>query len=59
MVSSIGMVPKRNPRFSELLYQTTGSSIKLPVKIPLTIKNGIRIIRYVAKKEGNTVFLKL
>jgi hypothetical protein len=43
-ISSIGIVAILNPRFSVLLYHTTGSSIKLPVKIPLTIKNGIRMI---------------
>ena len=46
MESSIGMVPIRKPIFSALLYQTIWPSIQLPVRIPLTMKNGIKITKY-------------
>ena len=37
------MVPIRIPEFSALLYKTTGSSIKLPVRIPFTIKKNTKV----------------
>jgi hypothetical protein len=41
MESSIGILNNLIPKFSESLYQTIGSTKKLPVKTPLLkIKNG-------------------
>ena len=41
----MGMVNRRMPKLYSLLYITTGSIIKLPVKIPFEIKNGINMIK--------------
>jgi hypothetical protein len=38
----MGIVKIRIDKFSELSYQTTGSSKPVPVKIPLTMRKGIK-----------------
>jgi hypothetical protein len=52
------MVPIRIPRFSSLLYQTTGDSSPVPVRIPFTIKKGISNRLYTPKILSSHTTLK-
>ena len=51
------MVLIRNPKFSVSLYQTTWSTIQLPVNTPLTIKKGMSITKKVRKKCCRSLLL--
>ena len=48
------MVPIRRPKLWLSLYQTISFRIKDPVRIPLMIKNGIKIKIYDTRNDPNS-----